>query len=419
MNILFIQAGTVDPFAYIHKAFNDTGLANSKLLFCEDLRHKKYGQYSADFPQNIFTYSPDGDVDLDNYYYSRAVEENARTNIGILAAVREILKHHHIDVICAHHRFATFLYGMIDLPIVLYCEYPSLRTYGFDPQYPPMEYQLHFFASYEALMYYTLIKCQLALISNKHSLSFYPEYMHHKFVLIPDGFDANGINYYNPDEALFEKEEGLVYIGFLGRVLSSEKGYEQFLQVTQRLADINPNVRFVLIGQKRGESYGHERFFLDRLYGEGNMSFSDYLFEKYDIDPYPYIFLESDKSYRCYSSCIHHVDFFMAPSLITYGAWSLLECLARGKIVIASDRASIPEFITHEHDGFMLPYDDIDSWVNLADDVASNLDKYRHIGENAKIRAARYDSVSVAKNYLDIFSDVIKGYKKGTNIIPL
>lgn len=410
MNILFIHAIYGNQFLATHNYFNDSGLATSYLLTHEGERQAH--QFDERFAKNIFTYTPDGYNNEHSYYYSGSAEYSARNAIRILEAVRNIMQHHKIDVIVAHHRAGSpdFLLGNVSVPVIAYFEFPSHRQHGYVPEYPPQEAQLLAECYFEAVSYRILLHCDLAITPSAHARAMFPEVLRHKIIPQMDGFDSKQIELYCPEDVPFQKEEGCIYIGFTSRTLSSEKGYEQFVQISKRLAEVNDSVRFVVIGQKDGVSYGYENIFLDNTFGKGNKTFSDYLFEKYDVPEDKYIFLDQHLPYKAFSSCVHHVDFFILPILHGSATWNVFECLLRGKIVLGSDRCFMPELISHEQDGFLLPCDNISRWVETADDIARNFDKYKFVGENAKKRAEQYHTENVAKRYLQIFSETCSNF---------
>jgi glycosyltransferase involved in cell wall biosynthesis len=68
--------------------------------------------------------------------------------------------------------------------------------------------------------------------------------------------------------------------------------------------------------------------------------------------------------------------------------------------VIASDRCFVPEVITHDVNGLLCDYDDLDEWVRLTLNALDNLESHRVLGETARRMSVRYSMDRVASEFL-------------------
>ena len=140
---------------------------------------------------------------------------------------------------------------------------------------------------------------------------------------------------------------------------------------------------------------------MDEVYGKGHgKEFKDYLFEREKIetefkDHYQfYDFLEYDK----YATFINNIDFFLYPLQFGSANWGIYEIYCRGKIIIGSERCYVPELITHEIDGFICPYDNINKWVATAVELIDNPSKYDYMRKNIEINSKKYMIDNISKN---------------------
>ncbi len=62
-------------------------------------------------------------------------------------------------------------------------------------------------------------------------------------------------------------------------------------------------------------------------------------------------------------------------------SWSLLDALACGCTVLASDTAPVREFIHHGQTGLLQNFFDVDGFVATALEVLKDPDAYRHLGQ--------------------------------------
>ena len=291
-------------------------------------------------------------------------------------------------------------------------EFPSFQKHGIDPLYPAEDAQVLIDANMEALNFYAVHRSVGVIVPSLHAKNMLPKELRHKVHVQMEGFDPVKLSVNIPSQLPFIKEEGLIYIGFAARTLSSEKGFEQFVRVSKILSERNPNMRFVVIGEKKaGLSYGFENSFLDKKFGRNGTeiakTFADYLFEEYEVCLDNYIMLPF-MDLATFSTVVHHVDIFLCPIQFGSANWGVFELLMRGKIVIGSNRCFMPEIITDGENGFLLDYHDKHEWVELVEKISSNLDAYRHIGEAAQEACKKFHADKIAVNYLKLLKKIIK-----------
>jgi glycosyltransferase involved in cell wall biosynthesis len=403
-NVLFIHSAWPNQFSLLHAYFQESGLAHSLFLTSEQCRSQH--QYGETFPNGVLSYVPDGDQGPHSYYYSGIVERNARHALNILRACRATLDNHPIDIIVAHGILGAphMLFGEVDVPIATYVEFPSFRHHGWDLRYPPQDAQRYCDKYEEMLNYQAAIRSDLVITPSEHARNMFPTELRGNVTVRMEGFDPRKLGINDPDKAAFEKQPGFVYAGFAASVLSSAKGFEQFILISKRLSAVNPDIRYVVMGAEEGANYGFEKNFLDQM--NGQPSFRDYVLTKYGVDTELYLFTGRLDEYA-FSATIRAVDFFIYPLQFGSANWGLYELLLRGKPVVASNRCFLPEVITHGENGLLVDFDDIEGWVNACNRIALHPSDYTAIGNKAALDGRKYYIENVAEEYLRTLCKVI------------
>ena len=405
LNVLFVHNSWPNQFSLLHKYFRSTKLANSYFLMTETDR-RAY-QFQASFPDQVFSYAPDGEVGPNSYYYSGPAESNARHAIGVLNACKAIATSRGIDVVVAHGILGApyMLFDEIDCATVAYVEFPSFRQHGWDPQYPPHDGQRYCDKFEEMLNYFAAIKADAVVTPSLYAKSMFPEALQRNVHVQMEGFDPGALSIHDEALVAFRKEPGLTYLGFSARAMSSEKGLETFVRVSRRLSQINPNVRFVLIGSETGGSYGFENLVLEKR--RPPVTFKEHLFEKYAVDESLYI-ATGPLEGAAFWSTLRAVDFFLYPLQFGSANWGFYELLLRGKIIIAANRCFMPEVIVSGENGFLVEDDDIEGCAILCDQIARDPQKYAHIGRAAAKTGERFYIENAARGYAGLLRRVVR-----------
>jgi len=90
--------------------------------------------------------------------------------------------------------------------------------------------------------------------------------------------------------------------------------------------------------------------------------------------------------------------------------WSLLDALACGCTVVASDTAPVREVIQHEQNGLLADFYDLDGLAHLAMQVLDDPEKHRPLGQ-ASIRLVdeKYSLAKTATQMMELFERVMQG----------
>ena len=400
-------------FRTLHEYLNRSGLATSYLLCSEN----NYRRHREAIP-NLVPFQPHGGKlkSDDSFYYLTRVEGANRRSLGLLKSIQTLQSRTRIDLFVGHVTAGSpsLLFGEVDFPIVTYLEYPSFHAHGWDAQYPPPDIKIRRDRNFEMLTWYSVLRSDHALVPSEYARKLFPEALQSKISVLMEGFDLAQWDAAPPDAAqrktnsipVLDSAGGYPVVGFAARDLSSAKGFEQFVRIANRIAQVRPDVRFVVLGSAEKLLYSYENHFLEDTYGAGNSpSFRDYVLEKHGAERWRFTF-PGLLPYEEFARVVSRIDLFLYPLQSGSANWGLYELLGRGRIVIGSNRCFVPEAITDGVNGFLCDYDNIEDWVSRAIEILDDPAAYRSIGDTARRICRRNSIESVADEFLRLREQV-------------
>lgn len=93
-------------------------------------------------------------------------------------------------------------------------------------------------------------------------------------------------------------------------------------------------------------------------------------------------------------------------------SWSLLEAMAAGCVVVASDTAPVREVIIDGHNGMLVDFFDHHGIAKRIAKVLDSVDEYDCLRSAAKLTASRFDVAYGTKHYFDVFESAMFGHLK-------
>lgn len=169
------------------------------------------------------------------------------------------------------------------------------------------------------------------------------------------------------------------------RGMESMRGFDIFMRLAKRLMDRFPDLIVLIAGQDRA-AYGND----ERV--TGNPSFKDWVLSQdaYDLSRIHFLGLIPREALADLFSVTDLHVYLTVPFVLS---WSLLNALACGAMVLASDTAPVREVITHGQTGLLADFFDVDAMERQAAEVLSRPADFRHLGE-AGVRLVReeYDA---------------------------
>jgi glycosyltransferase involved in cell wall biosynthesis len=312
------------------------------------------------------------------------------------------------DVVVGHCGFGTalFLADLYPCPLIVHCEYferPGRPFLFARPDFPPSEGDLLRARASNAANLLNLQSCTAGYSPTEWQRSLFPAEYQHKIATIFDGIDRS----------LWQRRSTPRRIGNLPPIpadtrivtyvsygLEALRGFDIFMKVAKRIADTRPDVVFVVVGADRVQ-YGQDlRFIRAPTFGQHVLSQ-----DRYDLGKFIFTGqIMEEQLVDILSLSDVHVYLTM-PFVLS---WSLLDALACGCTVVASDTAPVREVIQHEQNGLLADFFDVDGLASLALRVLDNPEKFRPFGQ-AGIRLVdeKYSLDKTARQMLDLFRRVI------------
>jgi len=300
------------------------------------------------------------------------------------------------DLVVAHGGRGAptpFLRDALDCPIINYCEYYfafSHRDISYRLDLPPAEPAPHFPRCINAPVLVALADSDSGYSATAWQRSTFPERFHPKIEVHFDGIDDQLYQPGPAPRAVLGRSipEGTRVITFVSRGLESVRGFDLFLEIARRIARERADVLFVVAGNE--ETY----YGWDKLQ-TGRTSFKQWVIERGDYDLSRFAFLGQVPPARL-AEVLRISDlhlYLTAPFVLS---WSLLDAMATGLVVLASDVPPVREVIEPGVNGLVEPLFDVDRMVESALRVLGDPAAFAPLGRAARetIRA-RY-SVDVA-----------------------
>ena len=408
MRILFIHEG-LGQFEKLHLYLNSQGLAHSTFLCSTGVYNANKDKVSNLLP---FQTVPENEK---TYFYVKNIEARTQRSFSIKKSINELLKKSGVDLIVAHGSggFPLQLFDEFDIPIISYIEFPCFSAHGHDPKYPQPDYATFRDKIFEMSSFHQALKSELVIVPSAYAKNMFPVCLHEKIIPQMEGFDIKR------KVSKFKKKEGIFYIGFAARDLSSAKGFEQFILIAKEILKTRQSVKFVFCGSPK-VLYSYEEAFLQNKFEKDQRpeSFMKYLFDREGItlgddSPFEHV---SYATYDQFAEYIEAMDMFLYPLQFGSANWGLFEIAFRGRIIIGSNRCFIPEVIQHGYNGLLCPYEDVHQWARMTVEVIDSPESYAQLGKNAEADAnERFHISKVAQKYLDIFQIAICKKKLGLN----
>ncbi len=288
------------------------------------------------------------------------------------------------DLVVAHGGRGAptvFLRETLDCPIVVYCEY-YFATHRRDISYridlPPAEPALFFPRCINAPTLAALVDCDAGYSATAWQRETFPARFHHKIKVYFDGIDAD---LYAPGPSSrriggVTIPEGARVVTFVSRGLESIRGFDLFMKAAKRIAAARPDVVFIVAG---GEEihYGW-----DKLH-TGQPSFKQWVLsqDQYDLSRFAFLGRVSPEQLAEVLRMSDLHIYLTAPFVLS---WSMLNAMASGCVVLASDVGPVREVIEPGVNGLVEPLFDTDRLVKTALQVLGDLGAYSPLAAAAR-----------------------------------
>ena len=254
-----------------------------------------------------------------------------------------------------------------------------------------------------------LYSCNKVITPTKWQLAQIPEVFHDKISVVHEGIDTE---FFKPDEnavfnlpglSLTSENEVLTYAT---RGMEPYRGFPQFMEAVSAIQKRRPNCHIVVAGDDR-ICYGPKL-------PEGK-TFKGLMLEKFDFD-YSRLHFTGTLPYSEY---VKLLQISAAHIYLTYPfvlSWSMLEAMACGRVVLASNTPPVKEVIEDNFNGILFNFFSPAEIIDKVDEILENRDKFEHLRINARETIIKnYDLKNMLQKQLNLINDVLESHSKSIN----
>lgn len=286
------------------------------------------------------------------------------------------------DLVVGHSGFGSTLFLpelYPDAPVVNYFEYyyrPHGSDMDFRPEFPPGELDVLRARARNAMILLDLANCRLGYSPTRFQQGLFPAELRPKIEVIFDGIETD----------VFHRRAGVArrvggftvppttrVVTYVSRGFESMRGFDVFMRAAKRIYQRYPDVLFVVVGSDRICYGGDEKHIRHRTFHQHVMAQDDY-------DPSKFVFtgmVPVGTLVDLLSLSDLHV-YLTVPFVLS---WSLMNALACGCTVLASDTAPVREMIEHGRNGLLVDFFDVEGFAARAVEVLRDPAAHRPLGE--------------------------------------
>jgi glycosyltransferase involved in cell wall biosynthesis len=285
------------------------------------------------------------------------------------------------DLIVAHSGFCSsvFLRELYDCPIVNYFEYYYLTRgadMDFRPDFPyPALNRLRARARNGTLLL-DLENCDAGYSPTRWQRSLFPALYQPKIRVIFDGIDTS---FWKPLPAKPRRvgnwvvPEGTRVVTYVSRGMESIRGFDIFMKIARRLCERRRDVVFFVVGEDR-ICYGGDAEFT------GSASFKQWVLARDTYDLSRLVFtglLPTPQLVELFAMSDLHI-YLTVPFVLS---WSLMDALACGVTVLASNTPPVREMVRDGENGLLADFFDVEGFAEHASKVLDDPATYRPLGQ--------------------------------------
>jgi phosphatidylinositol alpha-mannosyltransferase len=288
-------------------------------------------------------------------------------DVTLYAAVKELMRREQFDVVHLHEPLTPVLPYMV----LLNSKSANVATFH------AFRANNLWYTAFRPYMQFVLGRLDRRIAVSDPALEFVSQYFEGPYDVIPNGIDLE--NFGKKIEPFPWANDGVPRILFVGRFEEQRKGFKYLLRAMPLVRQQFPNARLLVVGT------GDPDKFQDQMarYGVWGVDFIGY------VTP--------EEKPRYYASC----DIFCAPSIAreSFGI-VLLEAMASGKPVVASNIPGYASVLTNEREGLLVTPRDSQALALALVRTLADADLRRKFAANGLATAEQYAWPRVAERVL-------------------
>lgn len=182
-------------------------------------------------------------------------------------------------------------------------------------------------------------------------------------------------------------------LGLVGRLLPHVKGHEIYLRAVARVAKRYPDVKALVVGSEPNGQSTHTARLMQLAADLGIRDRCLFVGERRDIP-----------------SIMDAIDVLAVPSLVPEAfGMVILEAMARGTPVVASDIGGIPEVVLDGETGLLVPPNDDEALARAVCFLLSRPDVAIRVARTARnVAAAKFDTGKAAISHEELYQSLVE-----------
>jgi len=308
------------------------------------------------------------------------------------------------DLVVAHTGFGSslFLPYLYDAPIINFLElfYHTLGgDLGFRPELPVRELSLLRLTTKNAMILLDLESCDRGWVPTHYQKNLFPKPYHDKIEAIFDGIDTDV--YHRKDNPARQIGKGppvdpnCRIVTYVARGFELMRGFDIFMKAAKLIYEQFPNVIFVVVGSDNihygpDQEYFKTKSFRHYVLGQDNYDLSKFRFTGY----VPQETLADILS-------ISDLHIYLTQPFIA--SWSMVDAMACGAVVLASDQVCTREYIVPGQNGLLCDFFEYEGLARQAVEVLKDPPAFQHLAQAARRAVEEKYSLKVAMPRLHDF----------------
>jgi len=326
-------------------------------------------------------YRPGGGATDKTHYFSRTFENGVGHAAGVYQALKPHVTRLRPDLIVGHSGFGSTLF-LPELfpgtPVINYFEYfyhAHNSDMDFRPEWPVLEQDVLRARARNAMILLDLEYCRAGYAPTQFQAGLLPEVYQPKVRVLHDGIDTH---FWRRQPALpraigpYSFEADTRVVTYVSRGFESMRGFDVFMRAAKRIYIADRRVVFLVVGSDR-VCYGGDLKFIQEK------SFREHVLKQDEYDLKRVLFLGQvtpGDLVKILSLSDLHI-YLTVPFVLS---WSLLDALACGCTVLASDTAPVKEFVRQNETGLLVNFFDVDGLAATALQVLKDPPAYHRLG---------------------------------------
>ncbi|MGF1577906.1 MAG: glycosyltransferase [Gemmataceae bacterium] len=405
MHVMFIHPNFPAQFGHIANYLATTRQWTCTFITSIDTTHHK------NLPFNHINYRIDPNAPQPKVFYNPNSLDGLMQHLAaIYRGMRQVGDRIKPDLVVGHMSYGTMLYlrNLYQCPFIGYFEMLPAAFWSdglvLRKEFPPTENIRLFNATYHALTYLHMHNVDAMYCPTEYQRSTAPKEFQDRIRVIFDGINTE---FFSPEPATrpttfrgITIPEGTRVLTYCSRGLESARGFDIFMKVAKRICDQMDNVIILVAGQER-TFYGHEQHHIEPK----GISFKQWVLNQddYDLSRIHLLGLIPLNDLRDMFRLSDLHIYLTAPYVLS---WSMLQAMSTGCVVLGSDTAPVQEAITHEKNGMLLDFYDVDALTEKTLEVLREPEKFRHLGDAARETVLeRYEQSKCITRLVELFEE--------------